>query len=372
MREPFSSLQSSDHFEELCYDVLEAEGFRDLKWRGPAADGGRDIEARWFAPDPVGGTFQTHWFIECKWYTESVPFQQIEPKLLAASSNGVDYLLLITSSSVRNTALLEIERWLSTRGNPFQFRYWTGRDLLHRLVSHQPVFRKHFVNLSLPEWASRSAELDRLRLLATAGNARLTRRILPSLQWCQQMLALAPTDLIPIIDELELVSSELSLTRFQEAEVGSKPALRTLDLTNSVTKALACVERKLGERGGLRNLQAQIQCRTNFSTLFPAVYELCSNAAAYTLGAEFDVSLEATAHVWTLTISNDSSEHLPVVWPTVGFRGEQGRRKNPAGQGLGCWLANEALQSLGHTVSWSQVGPQWKVTVTGGVESEKN
>lgn len=72
MEPPFDALANSDAFELLVYDLLAAEGFRDLIWRGPSADGGRDIEASWSATDPIGGILRTRWYVECKWYTDSV------------------------------------------------------------------------------------------------------------------------------------------------------------------------------------------------------------------------------------------------------------------------------------------------------------
>jgi hypothetical protein len=47
MQPPLDAIANSGAFEELCFDLLVAEGFVDVNWRGPGADGGRDIEASW-------------------------------------------------------------------------------------------------------------------------------------------------------------------------------------------------------------------------------------------------------------------------------------------------------------------------------------
>jgi hypothetical protein len=47
-------------FEELCYDLLDAMGYRNLDWRDGGGDQGRDIEAELVKDDIDGETFMCH------------------------------------------------------------------------------------------------------------------------------------------------------------------------------------------------------------------------------------------------------------------------------------------------------------------------
>src|SRR5689334_11762714 len=65
---PFSELKRKD-LEECVYWLLDAMGAKDLEWRtggtgDGAADGGRDLEARFFTPGDDGELISQKWWIE--------------------------------------------------------------------------------------------------------------------------------------------------------------------------------------------------------------------------------------------------------------------------------------------------------------------
>jgi len=53
----FSDLAPSE-FENFSFDILNAAGVRNLTWRTPGADGGRDIEGSIFVTDFSGSSVE--------------------------------------------------------------------------------------------------------------------------------------------------------------------------------------------------------------------------------------------------------------------------------------------------------------------------
>lgn len=369
-KQPFDSLANSDAFEELCYDLVQAEGFADVSWRGPGPDGGRDIEARWRTSDPAGGVFETRWYMECKWYEESVPFGEIEPKLLAASAARVDYLLVITSARVMNTAMNSVQEWLASRGNPFRVRYWVNRDVLVRLVRHRAVFQKHFPNLPAPGWGADEAAYYRLRILAGASVERDSWRLLPSLQWAHEKLAAdpGPQVIADVANELALAGF---LIRAQEALFnlpGVQPSTRIIDVRETVGFALERCQAKVVGVKFDAHLE-DVRGPGSRPLLIAAVYELILNAARYG-GGTARVSLTKKGLVWRLEIANEAKDEFSGEWPVVGSRGEEAKRISPSGQGIGCVVATEALGVQKLRIKWEETGPKWKVVVEGACDDE--
>src|SRR5215471_12532835 len=67
---PFAELKSRD-LEECVYWLLDSMGAKDLEWRtggtgAGAADGGRDLEARFYTPTADGEIDAQKWWIESK------------------------------------------------------------------------------------------------------------------------------------------------------------------------------------------------------------------------------------------------------------------------------------------------------------------
>jgi hypothetical protein len=370
MHPPFDHLTDSDSFEQLCFDLLDAEGFRALCWRGPSADGGRDIEATWQVQDPTGSLFHTKWFIECKWYSDSVPFGEIEPKLLAASSARADYLLVMTSSRVRNTAIDRANEWLQHRGYPLRMRYWTGHDIVRLCVKHPDVYRKHFPHLSPPQWGTAMSELQRIRMMMSVGSERLTWRILPSINRLSSLLALNTSKSPESADaaaEIELISSLLRGHEFGDSPGGSERASsRALDLPECIQFVLTRVSRRIRDaRPVLVNPLSPCLVCISRPLFICALFELALNAALYSADSEFVVEFLATDDHWVLRLRNKSSEDRTPDWPIAGYRGPIARSLTASGQGLGCWIAAEAARRADFMIEWSSAQGYWEATIHG-------
>ena len=367
---PFDQLKDADAFEELCHDLLVAEGFADVVWRGPGPDGGRDLEATWSVRDPTGSVLRTRWYVECKWYTESVPFAEIEPKLLAASAVRADYLLVVTSSRVRNTAMDSAHTWLASRGEPLRLRFWSGHDVLTLAVRHEAVFRKHFPSIPPPRWGTTSAELQRLTMLAASSNERLQWRVIPTLQAITRGLDVAlsaGSSAQQYVAQLEMLGFQLRAQELLSLATRESASLAEVDVTSTVQLALESLKRRrLAATCEIVQLE-QCSARTSQPLLATAVFELALNAVQNCKTcARVALTVQGGTH-WALSIENDTVSALPVFrdWPTVGYRGPVAIARYPSGQGLGCWLAQRAASEAQVTLQWTVNGDVWTARIEG-------
>jgi Restriction endonuclease len=132
----FSDLTPTE-FENFAFDVLSAAGVRNLTWRTPGADGGRDIEGTVYATDFSGSSHEQVWYFECKRYSSSLDWPLVYGKLAYADTHGADYLLIITNSSPSPNCETQIALWNKGRRKPF-VRVWRGYEL-NGLADRFPV-----------------------------------------------------------------------------------------------------------------------------------------------------------------------------------------------------------------------------------------
>jgi hypothetical protein len=367
-------IADSGAFEEFCHDLLSAAGFVSITRRGPGADGGRDLEARWPVVDPTGTTRLTRWYCECKWYTDSLPFAEILPKLEAATAADVDYLLVMTSSRVKNTAMDQVTVWLGARGNRLNVRYWTGPDLLAMSVRHDSVFRKHFPSAVPPEWGTTPNRIRRLESLLVGFSGRNAWRIAPALQHLIMSLehennTLKSERLKLLAQEADLIAGMLAAQ--ESVALGSSPALTTVHLERLVREMVTAVERRTGK---FTTTTVDCTARVPRRILEQALFELLFNAALYHEGDSGPtVSLTSNGVVWRLEIANSSPEPLLPQWPIVGYQGQQGRLRNPGGAGLGCWFVERAAGLVpGCRVDWSVASGRWRAALEGSCVNESH
>ncbi|MFC4734755.1 restriction endonuclease [Salipiger abyssi] len=133
---------SPTQFENLTLDLVRAVGFRNVIWRTPGADGGRDIQAEQNFSDLTGADTKRNWYIECKHYSSSVDWPTLWKKISYADSHGADFLLLVTNSQPSPQCETEISRWNTERRRP-EIRVWRGYDFPALLRLHQNVALAH-------------------------------------------------------------------------------------------------------------------------------------------------------------------------------------------------------------------------------------
>ena len=118
---------SPTEFENVTYDSLRSVGLKNLIWRTPGADGGRDIEGYVYLIDPTGHESQQKWYVECKRYEASVDWPTVWKKLSYADSNAADVFLLSTNSNPSPACETQIAKWNFDRRRP-AIRVWRGYE----------------------------------------------------------------------------------------------------------------------------------------------------------------------------------------------------------------------------------------------------
>lgn len=89
---------SPDLFEELCFDLLDELGFKQLVWRQGGPDDGRDIQG--IKPVDAGLTdpFEEIWFFECKRHKNGVPPAELNSKIAWADADKPHHYVFFISS----------------------------------------------------------------------------------------------------------------------------------------------------------------------------------------------------------------------------------------------------------------------------------
>jgi hypothetical protein len=119
---------SPTEFENFAYDVLSLSNVRNLTWRTPGADGGRDIEGEVFIRDLSGFSTRQRWYFECKRYSSSLDWPLVYGKVAHADTNQADFLLIITNSTPSPNCETQISKWNTDRRSPM-IRVWRGYEL---------------------------------------------------------------------------------------------------------------------------------------------------------------------------------------------------------------------------------------------------
>lgn len=115
-------------FENLIFDCAIASGLRNVVWRTPGADGGRDIEGQASHVDISGQDIVAKWYIECKRYATSLSWPLVWEKIAHADVQGADVLLIATNSQPSPACETEVTRWNGDRRRPL-VRFWRGYQL---------------------------------------------------------------------------------------------------------------------------------------------------------------------------------------------------------------------------------------------------
>jgi len=133
---------SPSQFESMTFDIVSALGLRNVVWRTPGSDGGRDIEGEYFISD-LSGQYQCQkWYVECKRYKGSVNWPTIWEKISYAESNSADILLIATSSSLTPQAVDNVTKWNATGKKPL-IRFWGEVDISSTLNLHPDIAAKY-------------------------------------------------------------------------------------------------------------------------------------------------------------------------------------------------------------------------------------
>jgi len=145
---PFAELKSRD-LEECVYWLLDAMGAKDLEWRtggtgGGAADGGRDLEARFYTPTADGEIEAQSWWIECKGRTGTVEPDHVKSAVTnAMAREGLDYIVIATNTQFSNPTRDWVREWQAKHPRP-KIKLWDQAQLERYLSQHPDVVLRLF------------------------------------------------------------------------------------------------------------------------------------------------------------------------------------------------------------------------------------
>ena len=145
---PFSDLKRKD-LEECVYWLLDAMGAKDLEWRTGgsgegAADGGRDLEARFFTPGEDGELVSQKWWIECKGRKGTVEPSEVRAAVNnALAFEGLDYIIITTNTQFSNPTREWVKEWQRKYPKP-KVQLWDKAQLERYLSRHPDVVLRLF------------------------------------------------------------------------------------------------------------------------------------------------------------------------------------------------------------------------------------
>lgn len=121
-----SALSPKD-FENFVYDCMSLIGIKNLVWRTPGSDSGRDIEGEVFVRDVSGFEDRQSWYIECKKHSRSIGWPIIWDKIGHANCLGADVLFVVSNNNPSPNCESLIAEWNSKKNKP-TIRIWRGYD----------------------------------------------------------------------------------------------------------------------------------------------------------------------------------------------------------------------------------------------------
>lgn len=139
---PFDELKGRS-LEECLFWLLDGMGARDIEWRiggkgAGTSDGGRDIEARFFAPNTDGQIEARRWWIECKGRSATLEKDAVTTACNNVLANkAVDCLVIATNTTFSNPTRDWVRLWQERFPTP-QILLW-DRASLERMLAQQPA-----------------------------------------------------------------------------------------------------------------------------------------------------------------------------------------------------------------------------------------
>lgn len=132
---------SPTEFEELCFELMELNGFKNIEWHGKGGgDKGRDLTANKY-DEPISGIQRSSkWIVQCKRYAKAkITKNDIEAFLCAAREHSPNSVLLILTSTLSSN----VKDWLDAvrKGYGFEIYTWEEKDLQREIAKHRKNLR---------------------------------------------------------------------------------------------------------------------------------------------------------------------------------------------------------------------------------------
>jgi hypothetical protein len=136
---------SPERFEQLCTEIIESEGFYNIRRMGGSGDRGRDITAQKESQLLYGSKETQNWIIQCKRLVKTnLTLDDLGKELNKVRMHKPDYYMIVLSNSLNPN----IVDWLEVAKEQYPFKILIKDiDWLERQLKRQPgLVRFHFEN----------------------------------------------------------------------------------------------------------------------------------------------------------------------------------------------------------------------------------
>jgi tetratricopeptide (TPR) repeat protein len=136
-------------FESLCCDVLDREGYKNLRWTGGTGDRGRDIQATKYVKMTETHERMYDVIAECKKYLARPPaISDLQGTLGWADVHKPDLLMLM----IANTLTPNTHEWLDKTGQdkPYDILVFDDKHFELFFDRHPDFYAKHFGGRRIP------------------------------------------------------------------------------------------------------------------------------------------------------------------------------------------------------------------------------
>lgn len=133
---------TAERFEQLCTEIIEIEGFYNIRRLGGSGDRGRDITAQKVSQLLSGTKEVQNWIIQCKRLVKTnLEIDDLSTELNKVRMHNPDYYLLILS----NTLKPSVVDWLAGIKEQFPFKIIINDiDWLESQLKRQPSLIKYY------------------------------------------------------------------------------------------------------------------------------------------------------------------------------------------------------------------------------------
>ena len=156
----FTEIKTGEEFQEFVEDLLRAGNFHpQAGGRGP--DGGKDLIVTADVEDGLGAYQRRRYLVECKHYAHSaraVTPSDVGNVVHKITKFEADAYLLVTSTTVTNNLMEELDAISTDPRLPFVTLCWNRNRLQQELLKHDAVFATYFPR-SFAQYRSRIAPL---------------------------------------------------------------------------------------------------------------------------------------------------------------------------------------------------------------------
>lgn len=132
--------KGSQLFEELCYEFIKLDGYKNVKHLKGSADNGRDIEAEKIEIEPDSTERMDKYWFQCKLYNRGVGLKNIADSLLNAQNNNINFFVIMTNSHITPSLKEHIEKSNRNKKHGFRIIYIEGGNLEQRISDYQEKF----------------------------------------------------------------------------------------------------------------------------------------------------------------------------------------------------------------------------------------